>query len=139
MLASMLRYVILFHETPPDYARGAHYDVMLESAGILRTWAIPQPPADGCEITAELLPEHRLFYLEHEGEVFGGRGSVSRWDAGTYQLHAETDLALQVEVTGERLRGNLTLTRDSPESIFWRLRYEPAPDGRADVTTSDSG
>jgi hypothetical protein len=123
MLASMLRYVILLHETPPNHARGTHYDVMLESAGVLRTWAIPQPPVDGCEIAAELLPEHRLYYLQHEGEVSGGRGSVSRWDAGTYKLHAETDLALEVEVTGERLRGKLTLTRESLESTQWRLRY----------------
>src|SRR5882724_3306447 len=68
---TMPRFVILRHETPPGFARPAHWDFMLECGGVLRTWE---------------MADHRLAYLEYEGEVPGGRGTVSRWDEGRYEI-----------------------------------------------------
>ena len=42
------RFVILRHDSP----RGEHFDFMLEAAGVLKTWALPQPPEIGARWTA---------------------------------------------------------------------------------------
>ena len=86
----MPRFVLLRHDCPPDYERPSHWDLMLESDGVLRTWrlaALPQTPPDSME--AEELADHRLAYLEYEGPVGGERGTVSRVDAGTFETLAE--------------------------------------------------
>src|SRR5262245_20038729 len=89
----MPRFVILHHETPPSSARPAHWDFMLECGGVLRTWALAEPPSPGRESVTEELAHHRRAYLDYEGEVSGGRGTVSRWDEGTYE--ALSDLAAE--------------------------------------------
>jgi len=81
----MPRFVILRHETPPGYHRPPHWDFMLEADGVLRTWALPEKPARGLALTVEAIADHRLSYLEYEGEVSGDRGRVARWDWGTYE------------------------------------------------------
>ena len=78
----MPRFVVLLHETPSGYPRGAHLDLMLEHAGALRTWALEKPPLPGEIVVAERLPDHRLEYLDYEGAVSHDRGVVSRVDSG---------------------------------------------------------
>ncbi|MFO1094461.1 MAG: DNA polymerase ligase N-terminal domain-containing protein [Planctomycetaceae bacterium] len=75
----MPRYVILTHDHPFP-----HWDLMLESGGVLRTWRLLNEPATGRRVPAERLADHRLKYLDYEGPVSGGRGIVARWDYGTY-------------------------------------------------------
>jgi len=58
---------------------------MLEAGSVLRTWALLEPPAGAGEQAAEALPDHRPEYLSYEGEVSGGRGSVTRWDEGMFE------------------------------------------------------
>ena len=84
------RFVILLHRTPPGYERGDHWDVMFEDGQRLRTWAVTRPPTHGCAVTAERLADHRMLYLDFEGEISENRGVVSRWDAGTYRFHLPT-------------------------------------------------
>ena len=79
---AMPRFVILRHDAP----QGLHFDLLLEASGVLRTWALPQPPDSGVEMECEALPDHRMAYLDYEGPVSGGRGTVDRWDWGTYGL-----------------------------------------------------
>ena len=50
---------------------------------MLKTWACREPPQAGVEIPCEALADHRLAYLDYEGPISGGRGSVTRWDRGT--------------------------------------------------------
>lgn len=76
----MPRYVILTHDHPFP-----HWDLMLEDGGVLRTWRLLAEPAAGQVVRAEQLADHRLAYLDYEGPVSGGRGSVARWDHGTYE------------------------------------------------------
>lgn len=115
----MPRYVILDHQCPSQSDRSSHWDLMLESGDVLRTWALESQPERGATIEAEALPDHRPTYLDYEGPLSRGRGSVTRWDAGTYELVAETDDSLVVELVGEKLRGRATLKRTGQGDQRW--------------------
>ena len=72
---------------------------------------------------ADLLsPDHRLAYLDYEGPVSGGRGSVTRWDQGTYELEHHSDDELAVVLAGRRLAGRATLCRLGGEHLRWEFR-----------------
>jgi hypothetical protein len=107
----MRRYVILRHETPPNYARPLHWDLMLEFDGALWTWALEAEPHLQVSIVAWGLPDHRLDYLTYEGPVSGERGSVSQWDAGIYEEVRREDDELVVRLAGRRLQGSVTLRK----------------------------
>ena len=92
---------------------------MLESEGHLRTWALPQAPDLGKPITAEALDDHRLAYLDYEGPISKDRGSVARWDRGTYQVQREDGDQLVVVLRGDRLCGRATLTRLPGDDQRW--------------------
>jgi hypothetical protein len=111
------RYVILRHDFP-----GIHFDLMLEAGPVLRTWRLDEPPAAGRPAAAEQSFDHRLLYLDYEGPVSGGRGSVARWDAGTYAGDLGPDAAV-VRLEGGRLRGGLELRRR--EGPVWEVVYRP--------------
>lgn len=108
----MPRYVVLEHDHPE-----LHWDFMLESDGILRTWRLETPPGDECEIRAQQLSDHRLHYLDYEGPVSGDRGKVSRWDAGDYESVEAVPDRLEVEFCGGKLRGRAMLTRIGGGSV----------------------
>ena len=118
----MPRYVILRHETPPGYVRPTHWDLMLESGGVLRTWALAEEPRAGATIEAESLPDHRTAYLDFEGAV-SGRGSVSRFDGGHYTLDTSTDDRLAVRLDGSRFGGTLVLERQAGDAHRWLARF----------------
>jgi len=117
----MPQYVILRHECPADYGRPSHWDFMLESGPVLRTWALETLPREGeCGI-AEALSDHRLAYLDYEGPISRGRGSVTRWDAGTYRIVHETNDELVVELHGAQLQLQVTLVRQSDDPQRWSI------------------
>jgi hypothetical protein len=106
----MPRFVILEHDHPWQ-----HWDLMLEWGEVLRTWRLLAAPQLGQTVAAEALGDHRKLYLDYEGPVSGGRGTVRRWDAGDYQwLSAEPATeALSFVLQGQRLRGQARLERTS--------------------------
>lgn len=138
----MPRYVILRHELPPASGRASHWDVMLEDRAesgeiVLKTWAVERSPDDGATQPATLLPDHRAAYLTYEGPVSGGRGEVSRWDEGNFDIATNgrsLDLSaakIAVIVAGRRLRGRISLNRspdDKPEHFEYRYAAEPRGD-----------
>ena len=63
----------------------------------LSTWALAQEPCLDVEIEAEELVEHRKAYLDYEGPVSGNRGTVSRWDSGSFQYKSKSDDEIQIE------------------------------------------
>ncbi|MCA9049310.1 MAG: hypothetical protein KDA89_11315 [Planctomycetaceae bacterium] len=73
------RFVILEHDFP-----FLHWDLLMQEGDALASWRLLKPVAKQCWIPAELLPPHRLMYLDYEGPVSGGRGSVRRTAAGTF-------------------------------------------------------
>jgi hypothetical protein len=83
---------------------------MLEVGAVLRTWSLPEPPAAGLAIQCRLLADHRSAYLDYEGPISGGRGSVTRWDCGIYNLRERTDCRWAVTLLGEKLTGDASLT-----------------------------
>jgi len=117
----MPRFAVLCHETPPGSPRPLHWDFLLEDGDALLSWALAQPPAAGCSIAAEALPNHRLAYLEYEGPVSGNRGSVTRWDAGTFQWRQRDARQLAVTLDGRRLRGPASLTVADELSLRWQF------------------
>lgn len=94
----MPRFVILEHDWPDR-----HWDFLLEDGETLLAWRLLAEPAVGRSVAAEPNVPHRLAYLDYEGPVSGVRGSVSRWDAGTYER-----TAAGIELRGERIHGTAT-------------------------------
>ena len=113
----MPRYVILRHET----AGGVHFDFMLEMGVMLKT--LPRAPAAGVEIDCEALADHRLAYLTYEGPISGDRGSVTRWDRGTYELEHQSESELALLLTGEKLIGHVALRHPPDAENHWRLYF----------------
>src|SRR5262245_38456350 len=81
----MAKAVLLRHDLPDG---GFHYDWMIQRAatadGPLLTFRTParidQPGLTRFE--AERLDDHRAAYLDYEGVISGGRGTVSRIATG---------------------------------------------------------
>ena len=118
----MWRYVILRHEMPAEAARTSHWDLMLEFDGVLRTWALGKLPCAGAVMDVEALPDHRMDYLEYEGPVSGGRGTVRHWDEGTFRLLRASDLEMVIELMGRRLHCVARLNQQT-DSHLWRLTF----------------
>jgi hypothetical protein len=109
----MPRFVILKHCLPAGHARPTHFDFMLQQGDVLWTWALPSlPDAEGC-IDAERLADHRVAYLNYEGEVSGNRGSVTRIDEGEFSWLQcdETAGRLLLELRGRVVCGKMSLMR----------------------------
>jgi len=121
----MPRFVVLLHETPVGHTRATHFDLMLEENGVLRTWAVENMPKTGEVVSAEKLPDHRLHYLDYEGDVSGNRGHVSRVDSGMYDLVEDQPTAIIASLRGEKLRGTIALSQDETEPHRWRVSLSP--------------
>src|SRR5262245_21080672 len=116
----MPRFVILEHDWPTR-----HWDFLLEAGPVLKAWRLLAEPRYGVGIPVETNDDHRPFYLDYEGPVSGGRGTVTRWDAGTYVCHS-TEF-LRVRLFGDRMKGIATIVSDR-----WRFEREVPPAGPGD-------
>jgi hypothetical protein len=122
----MPRFVILRHELPAGSPRDSHWDLMFETQGTLRTWAVDADLSLSAEASARELPAHRLDYLDYEGPVSQGRGAVARWDRGEYHLVVDAEDQWIARLAGKRLAGTLTLMRAGPGQL-WRVSFSAAP------------
>ena len=128
----MPRFVLLHHVCPPDFSKPrqnkpSHWDFMLEFAGKLRTWELHQLPSPWVKdsasentdkVSAVQLADHRLAYLDYEGPLSGDRGTVSRYDRGTYELLCQEKGLLQIRLQGAHLRGTAELLQSGSH---WQL------------------
>ncbi|MFH5806866.1 hypothetical protein [Alienimonas sp. DA493] len=122
MSGPALRFALLAHDWPTPGFPNPHFDLLIEDPRLTgetrcRTWRLRADPRSGSAVEAEPIAPHRAFYLDHEGPVSGGRGTVARLDGGSATWEA-TDPAV-VRLDGARLRGR------------WRAaggRFEPVPD-----------
>ncbi|SIO01474.1 DNA polymerase Ligase (LigD) [Singulisphaera sp. GP187] len=119
---AMGRFVILEH-----HWNGVHWDLMLERDGVLRTWAVDEAIVPGRNLPARALADHRLHYLEYEGVISGGRGSVRRCASGSYQSTLWTPDRVQFRLDGDdQVEGEAVLFRIesgfAPEPFSWFFR-----------------
>jgi hypothetical protein len=83
-----LRFAILHHQGIDE----PHFDLMLETSpgSELATWRSPVwPITQPTELRQ--LANHRQEYLNYEGEIAGGRGTVRQVASGTYQISDQAD------------------------------------------------
>ncbi|WP_437201798.1 DNA polymerase ligase N-terminal domain-containing protein [Planctomicrobium sp. SH664] len=109
----MPRFVILTHDWP-----FLHWDLMLESEKGLLTWRLRQEPSSWTAepIPIEPLPDHRPEYLTYVGPVSGNRGTVTRWDQGTFEYSFAPEGTLHLVLAGDFLAGDLTIRLTSPSA-----------------------
>ncbi len=111
---TMPRFAVLIHDHPT-----LHWDFLLERDGSCRTWRLTKAPDTPGDIRTEAIADHRLMYLDYEGPVSGDRGTVTQWDAGTFEWLIEDGNHLEVRLTGRRLTGNART-----DGHIWRFHVE---------------
>ena len=84
----MARFVVQLHD-----ATTLHFDLRLEVAGVLRSWAVPRGPSMDPAVRrlAVAVDDHPLAAGEFEGVHRGGTrgsGAVIIWDEGHRRGHA---------------------------------------------------
>lgn len=90
---------------------------MLELGDCLRTWRLLETPRPGRLIEAERLADHRKAYLDYEGPLSDGRGQVTRWDAGTYEIVRDQGDSLMIKLMGTRVLGPAML--EHRDAVHW--------------------
>ena len=96
----MPRFAILEHDWPTT-----HWDFLLEAGSCLRAWRLFAEPGPQRQIPVEPNADHRFLYLDYEGPVSGGRGTVRRWDAGLFEWIANEDGRIAIELQGSKVAG----------------------------------
>ncbi len=121
-------FVVHRHE-----ARNLHYDLRLEHAGVLKSWAVPRgfsfDPAE--KRLAVRTEDHPLEYEHFHGRIPKGQygaGTMQIWDRGRYELvkiptweEAMARGELKVRLHGRRLRGEWHLVRTQQAKNSWLL------------------
>lgn len=128
MLPEKGRWVLLLHDVPRSDSelgqRGTHWDLMLEDQDFLWTWALPQLPPGLIE-AAQRLPNHRSLYLEYEGELSNGRGSVSKVASGEYQrLKGEPTYDFRLIVDWPEKK--MVVRFQQTDNDYWRIDWSSA-------------
>jgi bifunctional non-homologous end joining protein LigD len=119
------RFVIHEH-----HASRLHFDLRLEIAGVLKSWAVPKGvsmnPKD--KRLAVAVPDHSLSYINFEGTISEGSygaGRVAIWDKGEFEAeNAQAQLEkgkLVFEIFGERLKGAFTLLKFYNHEKNWLI------------------
>lgn len=114
----MPRFAILAHDHPTP-----HWDLFLEAGRVLRSWRLLAELVPDQPIPAEPTADHRLLYLDYEGPVAGGRGSVRRIDAGSFARESDTADRVIIAVAGTRFIGRLHIERVGEG---WTCTFVPA-------------
>ncbi len=128
-----------------------HYDLRLEHAGVLKSWAVPKGPSmdPRDKRLAIMVEDHPVEYQHFAGRIPEGEygaGLVEIWDKGTYAVNGPTGVDpakamaagllkghIDFRLDGKKLRGLFTLVRLKPrgdgKNNQWLLmkRSEPAP------------
>jgi bifunctional non-homologous end joining protein LigD len=125
------RFVIQEHS-----ARRLHWDLRLERAGVLVSWALPKglPETPKDNRFAAATEEHPLEYLDFEGEIPKGEygaGTMKIWDSGTYECLKWEPRKIEVALHGRRIEGRYALfpiaAGDAPKE--WLIhRMDPPAD-----------
>ena len=120
-------------------ASSRHFDLRLEVAGAMRSWAVPKGPSldPSVKRLAVQVEDHTLAHNDFEGAT--GSGGVIVWDRGCYEQGGRVGWPEALErghavfvLHGEKLRGGFALQRTRPgEKAQWLLIKRRDDDARA--------
>jgi len=147
------RFVVQKHQ-----ASHLHYDLRLEHAGVLKSWAVPKGPSmdPRDKRLAVMVEDHPLEYQHFEGRIPEGQygaGLVEIWDKGTYDFDGGKAPSMTAALAkghidftlhGKKLQGSFTLVRmkkpggkDNLWLLFKRRDADPPdPAGRPSPSPS---
>jgi DNA ligase D-like protein (predicted 3'-phosphoesterase) len=127
------RFVVQEHA-----ARSHHFDLRLEVAGVMRSWAVPKGPSldPSVKRLAVEVADHDIGHNTFEGPTDGG--AVVVWDSGTYEQGGRVRWPEALNrghavfvLHGEKLRGGFALQRTGPAgSSQWLLLKRRDDDAR---------
>jgi DNA ligase D-like protein (predicted 3'-phosphoesterase) len=106
-------------------ARNLHYDLRIESEGVMKSWAVPKGPSMDPKVRRLAVPteDHPMSYNDFEGVIPEGNygaGTVIVWDRGTFMNIKGEEVSLAqnleeghatIELDGEKLKGKFALIR----------------------------
>src|SRR5512142_714813 len=101
----MPRFVVQLHD-----ATTLHFDLRLESGGVLRSWAVPKGPSldPAARRLAVAVDDHGLDAGDFEGvheRATRGTGAVIIWDEGEVEITREEPDHLSFVLRGAKLGG----------------------------------
>src|SRR5438477_12270833 len=115
-------------------ARNLHFDLRLEMAGVLRSWAVPKGPSYDMndKRLAVNVEDHPLDYGDFEGIIPAGNygaGGIIVWDRGEWVALEDWREGLEkgkllFELRGYKLRGKWTLVKIKKSEKDWLLIKE---------------
>jgi DNA ligase D-like protein (predicted 3'-phosphoesterase) len=129
-------------------SRNLHYDLRLESEGILKSWAVPKGPSMDPKVKRLAIPteDHPMAYADFEGvipEGHYGAGTVIVWDSGTFSNNKGENASFSenlreghatILLKGSKLMGSFALIRTNrggkrPQWLFFKMKDEHAKPG----------
>ena len=108
------KLIYVIHE---HHATHLHWDLRLETNGVLKSWAIPKQPSKSEKRLAIQVEDHPLGYEKFEGIIPEGQygaGEVKIWDKGTYEPIDISDKKIIVKINGKKLKGIYCLVKFKP-------------------------
>ncbi len=120
-----------------------HFDLRLEVAGAMRSWAVPKGPSldPSVKRLAVQVEDHAIEHNAFEGRTDAG-GAVVVWDRGRYEQGGRVPWPEALErghavfvLHGEKLRGGFALQRTGPDRGLesrWLLVKRRDDDARPD-------
>ena len=120
------RFVIHEH-----HASRLHFDLRLEIAGVLKSWAVPKGVSMNPQEKrlAVAVPDHSLGYIDFEGTISEGSygaGDVRIWDKGEYETDGDAEAQLKkgklvFNFYGAKLKGEFTLVKMWNQEKNWLI------------------
>jgi len=129
-------------------ARNLHYDLRLESEGVMKSWAVPKGPSMDPKVRRLAVPteDHPMSYNDFEGVIPEGNygaGTVIVWDRGTFQNTKGEDASFSknleeghatILLGGEKLYGKFALIRTKRggkrlQWLFFKMKDEYSEPG----------
>jgi bifunctional non-homologous end joining protein LigD len=122
------RFVVQLHD-----ATTLHFDLRLQSGGVLRSWAVPKGPSldPAARRLAVPVDDHELSAGDFEGVHEGaarGSGAVIIWDEGDVVIARDEPEHLSFTLRGRKLNGRFGLTQTAQQS--WLLVKAADEDAR---------
>ncbi len=122
-----MRKGFVIHE---HHASRLHFDLRLEIAGVLKSWAVPKGvsmnPSE--KRLAVEVPDHSLGYIDFEGRIAEGKygaGEVGIWDAGEFEAEDAAESLKKGKLVftffGEKMKGAFTLVKMKNQEKNWLI------------------